>query len=195
MKKIKTILFVSFGVIFASIIIAKAFTEPINTSINQSIKVPINIGQSPQFKEGGLGVNSGKADNGLIIVNTTSPGAEGFGIGVKSPSEKLQVEDGNIRITNGNIVTPISGSGIIDSYLTATTTSTSTMQWSNIAWLSIPRVDIVTGSGANCLKIWPSCPAGWTEYSQEIFSDTCALYDGTYKYMATRTCYQNFNPN
>ncbi len=195
MKNIKTILLVSFAVIFTSIIIAKAFTEPPNTNITQDVKVPINIGNSAQFKEGGLGINSGKAPNGLIIVNTNTPGSETLGIGLKNPSEKLGVENGHIRINGGNIVTGGNGAGTADNYLSATTTNAATMEWSNIAWLSIPRVDIVTGGGVNCLKIWPSCPAGWTEYSQEIFSDTCALYDGTYKYMATRTCYQNFNPN
>ncbi|MST04295.1 MAG: hypothetical protein EXS49_01885 [Candidatus Pacebacteria bacterium] len=200
MKNIKTILLVSFAVIFTSIIIAKAFTEPPNTVITQDVKVPINTGSSAQFKEGGLGINSGKAPNGLIIVNTNTPGSESLGIGLKNPSEKLQVEDGHIRINTGNIVTGGNGAGTTDNYLSATTTTTNaaTMEWSNIAWLSIPRVDVVTDDGAGgltCLKIWPECPAGWNPYSQEIFSDTCALYEGTYKYMATRTCYQNFNPN
>lgn len=193
MNKILKTSAIILSLVLTSFVIAKAFSEPSTTDPNLSVKVPINVGKSYQSKLGGLGVNSGKATDGLMVVNTNSVGQESFAIGIKTGTEKLHLREGNFRIATGTLIAA-SDVGIPDEYLTATATGTG-MTWSNIAWLNIPRVDVVTANGANCVKVWPTCPNGWTEYSQEIMSDNCPLYNGTYKYMATRICYQNFTPN
>ncbi len=184
-KKANILILVS--LFFATALVAYAFSEPQSTSLNLSITGALNVGVATESKIGGLGINSGKGFDGLIIYDFNSPGSEKFGIGTNNPLEKLHLI-GNWNTTG--IIKPSGLTGNTDDQLI--NVNGQQMKWGNVAWLNIQRIDIIQ-SGV-CTQVWPDCPAGWTKYSDEISDSSCPAYgDGTYSgYGAVRICYQNF---
>lgn len=183
-RSAKFLIFASLGLIGA--LSVYAFNEPPSASLDLSVNVPLNVGAVAQAKLGGLALNSGKGDTGLIVYDFINPGLEKLGIGLADPLEKLHLL-GNWNIDG--IIKPDGLIGRTDDVLT--NVFGQQMEWGNVAWLSIQRIDVVLAG--SCVQIWPDCPEGWTNYGDQIFSDACLLGDGVYTgWNATRVCYQSF---
>lgn len=77
---------VTVGVVLGfSVQFVRAWTEPSDTPPNANVGAPLNTSSTGQTKAGGLVLNSGGADNGLIVQSGN------VGIGTASPTAKLDV--------------------------------------------------------------------------------------------------------
>lgn len=88
------------AVLFASALIVYGWTAPAGFPPNNDVEPPINIGPTAQTKLGGFilgtGLSSGQTALNIPIGNV--------GIGISTPSTKLEVVGGSIKATGGLII-------------------------------------------------------------------------------------------
>ena len=81
---------------FLTIFYAFAWQEPAQSPPAGNVPAPLNVGPEGQAKEGGLILNTGGADIGLIVDKGN------VGIGTVTPADKLHVI-GNLRLQDGEV--------------------------------------------------------------------------------------------
>jgi len=85
------IIFISFFILT----IVLAWTEPISSPPGGNVSAPLNVGPTGQIKSGGLILNTGGAQIGLIVATGS------VGIGTTTPQGKLDVVGGFVRSDTG----------------------------------------------------------------------------------------------
>lgn len=111
---LKTIIF---SLVAISLIgIAYAWTEPSQSPPDGNTSAPLTIGSAGQSKSGGLILNTGGADLGLIVENGK------VGIGTISPSQSLDVS-GQIH-SSGDICTDAGGGSCLSSLVASSAENT-----------------------------------------------------------------------
>jgi hypothetical protein len=140
-----------------------------------NVTEPLSIGAGGQNKSGGLKLNAGGALHGLTIPhdpnNPTTTGRVYIGINnpPQNQSEKLFVE-GNISLTG--VIKPNGTAPKPDQILAVDPATPTQMAWTEeLSWMTIPRIDIL--KGGVCVSVYPSCPPGWTQHENIVFSTNC----------------------
>ncbi|MEK7611988.1 MAG: hypothetical protein AAB407_01460 [Patescibacteria group bacterium] len=117
-----------------------------------NVAEPLNVGPVGQTKLGRLDLNTNKtALSGLELISGR------VGIGTNNPQELLDV-NGNVGLTGSLVMS--GGFGSKDDIL-ANVNALQQLWVSDIAWLTIQRIDTYDAAYGGCMEIFPICPSGW----------------------------------
>ena len=126
------------GVVFLVNGLILAWTPPISAPPADNVDAPLNVGSTGQSKAGGLILNTGGAETGLIVDQGN------VGIGTAAPGAKLEVD--------GNVIADIPTA---DNHLT-------TKAYVDAQGGGGGAVFTKCQVKHQQLKVYPTCPFGWS---------------------------------
>jgi|GEM_PF-2494201 hypothetical protein len=145
-----------------------AWTEPSQAPPGGNVNAPINVGNTGQSKAGGLVLNTGGAAIGLIIDKGN------VGIGVSSPSKKLEVS-GDIK-TTGDICTDLRGGICLSNCMREEKDMIGGMHYHKEC-LDLGGTLVYLPEGMLCKFVASSCPSGWVQHKSYSTTVKCCRED------------------